>query len=75
MARTENTVVAVVCGGTSAEAGVSRVSGRGVADALGATYRSVVTIEYDNAVGDALREAKPDVVFPVLNGPPGEDGT
>jgi len=75
MARTENAVVAVVCGGTSAEAGVSRVSGRGVAEALAATYKNVITIEHDNSVGDALRDAKPDVVFPVLHGPPGEDGT
>jgi len=75
MARSENAVVAVVCGGTSAEAGVSRVSGRGVADALAATYRHVVTLEFDNAIADALREARPDVVFPVLHGPPGEDGT
>lgn len=75
MTRTDNPVVAVISGGPSAEAGVSRVSGRGVAEALAATYRSVVTLELDNAIGDALRDARPDVVFPVLHGPPGEDGT
>lgn len=75
MAHTSDLVVAVICGGPSAEAGVSRVSARGVAEALAATYRSVVTLELDNAIGDALRDTRPGVVFPVLHGPPGEDGT
>ncbi|HEY8312522.1 MAG TPA: hypothetical protein VIG47_18270, partial [Gemmatimonadaceae bacterium] len=67
--------VAVVCGGSSAEAEVSRVSGHGVADALSAGNFDVETIELNVDVGDALREGDPDVVFPVLHGPPGEDGT
>lgn len=71
----DSTVVAVVCGGPSAEAEVSRVSAKGVADALRETYRDVVTIELDPHVGDGIRLARADVVFPVLHGPPGEDGT
>ncbi|MQA92202.1 MAG: D-alanine--D-alanine ligase [Gemmatimonas sp.] len=67
--------VAVVSGGPSAEAEVSRVSGRGVADALRLTYSNVAFLELDTAIGDALRENRTDVVFPVLHGPPGEDGT
>ena len=67
--------IAVVCGGSSAEAEVSRVSGRGVAQALGASYARVVTLELDERIGEALLAARPDVVFPILHGPPGEDGT
>lgn len=75
MMKREKPVIAVVCGGPSAEAEVSRVSGRGVATALSATFAQVVTIELDHTVGDALRQAQVEVVFPVLHGPPGEDGT
>lgn len=67
--------IAVVCGGSSAEASVSRVSGRGVAEALRATFSSVVVVELDENVGQALQSQRTDVVFPVLHGPPGEDGT
>jgi D-alanine-D-alanine ligase len=65
----------VVVGGPSAEAEVSRVSGKGVADALITSFPNVVTVELDRDVGDALRSEGADVVFPVLHGPPGEDGT
>ncbi len=67
--------IAVVCGGPSAETEVSRVSGRGVADALRATYSNVHILELNQSVGVALKKVKADVVFPVLHGPPGEDGT
>jgi D-alanine-D-alanine ligase len=75
MAQHDKPCIAVVCGGPSAEAEVSRVSARGVADALRASFTNVVVLELDRDVGDALREAGADVVFPVLHGPPGEDGT
>jgi len=68
-------VVAVVCGGPSAEAEVSRVSGRGVAEALRESYAQVVVLELDREIATALRSCGADVVFPVLHGPPGEDGT
>ena len=67
--------IAVVCGGPSPEASVSRVSGRGVAEALRASFSTVVVLELDENVGQALQSQGADVVFPVLHGPPGEDGT
>lgn len=75
MARKATPVVAVVCGGPSAEVDVSRVSGREVAEALRATYSNVVVIELNSQVGEALKNSDAEVVFPVLHGPPGEDGT
>ncbi|HEX7079708.1 MAG TPA: D-alanine--D-alanine ligase [Gammaproteobacteria bacterium] len=67
--------IAVVCGGPSAEADVSRVSGRGVADALRATFSRVVVLEFDERIVESVVASGADVVFPVLHGPPGEDGT
>ena len=67
--------IAVVCGGPSAEAEVSRVSGRGVAKALTATFSNVLVLELDDTIEESLRAQKIDVVFPALHGPPGEDGT
>lgn len=67
--------IAVVCGGNSAEAEVSRVSGCGVADALRTTYANTVLLELDANIANALTENGVNVVFPVLHGPPGEDGT
>ena len=52
-----------------------RVSGRGVADALLATYEDVIVLELDEAIVEHLKEAHVEVVFPILHGPPGEDGT
>ena len=75
MAGTDSTIVAVVCGGPSAEAEVSRTSAKSVAAALRETYKDVVTLELDRRVADGLRLARADVVFPALHGPPGEDGT
>lgn len=71
----ETPSVAVVCGGPSAEAEVSRTSGRCVAEALRATYANVSLIELDDFVAGAQGAARADVVFPALHGPPGEDGT
>ena len=75
MSRKQNPIIAVVCGGQSAEAEVSRVSGRGVANALCATYSNVATFELNQEIGEGLKKAGADVVFPILHGPPGEDGT
>lgn len=74
-AKPERIRVAVVCGGPSAEAEVSRVSGSGVAAALRATYPKTTILECDADIGAALIGSKADVVFPVMHGPPGEDGT
>jgi len=75
MIQKKDPVIAVVCGGPSAEAEVSRVSGREVARALKACYPQVVTLELDSEISVALREHRVDVVFPALHGPRGEDGT
>ena len=67
--------VAVLAGGDSAEAEISRSSANGVARALGERGHDATPIELDAALVDNLRAFAPDVVFPMLHGPPGEDGT
>lgn len=67
--------VAVLQGGASREAGVSRVSAAGVAAALRTAGHRVERIELDRGVAASLDRLRPDVVFPALHGPPGEDGT
>lgn len=75
MKNNDDVIIAVVCGGPGAEAEVSRSSARGVAKALNATYSHVVTLELDRRIGKGLEESAATVVFPILHGPPGEDGT
>jgi D-alanine-D-alanine ligase len=67
--------IAVINGGESAEAEVSRSSAKGVIQALKENYDHVADIELDKNLAEALDEFSADVVFPVLHGPPGEDGT
>ena len=67
--------VAIIAGGGSNEAAVSRSSAAGVTKALQASYQHVQQFELDGALTNALLQYRPDVVFPVLHGPPGEDGT
>lgn len=68
--------VAVLKGGDSPEAEVSRSSAAGVAGALREQPDiECVEIELDQDLITALQAYAPDVVFPVLHGPPGEDGT
>lgn len=67
--------IAVINGGNSAEADVSRSSARGVIAALKENFEVVVSIELDGNIAEAMADCQPDVVFPVLHGPPGEDGT
>ena len=67
--------VAVLAGGNSAEASVSRSSAAGVAHALESRGHDVTVVEVDGNLTGTLRDTAPDVVFPVLHGPPGEDGT
>ena len=67
--------VAVLMGGRSAEATVSRNSAAQVAAALEQNGHSATLVELDNQCADRLRQISPDVVFPALHGPPGEDGT
>ena len=67
--------VAVLAGGNSAEAEVSRSSAAGVAAALDGRGHDVTVVEVDERLIETLRTVAPEVVFPVLHGPPGEDGT
>ena len=71
----ERVRVAVLAGGDSPEAEVSRSSAGQVAQALRARYPNVELIELDAGLTRALLDFEPSVVFPVLHGPPGEDGT
>jgi D-alanine-D-alanine ligase len=66
--------VAVLAGGPSVEAEVSRTSAAAVAGALERAHHRVVILELDAKLGKTLWETAPDVVFPVLHGPLGEDG-
>lgn len=67
--------IAVISGGPSAEAEVSRVSGRGVIAALEENYDQVHSLELNADLARPLADCQAQVVFPVLHGPPGEDGT
>ena len=71
----QSPVVAVVCGGPSAEAEVSRVSGGCIAEALRATHAQVSLMELEEFVEGGFGKRFSDVVFPAFHGPPGEDGT
>jgi len=70
-----NLNVAVLAGGPSREAAVSRSSAAEVVKALAGSGARVVLHELDAHLTPALLRQPPDVVFPVLHGPPGEDGT
>ncbi len=66
--------VAVVQGGPSSEANVSRASARTVGDALVASGHRVVRVELDESAGEVLRTGGFDVAFPITHGAFGEDG-
>jgi D-alanine-D-alanine ligase len=67
--------VAVVQGGPSSEAEVSRASAAGVAAALQEAGHTAVRLELDAFLGESLRTGGYDVVFPVAHGLMGEDGS
>lgn len=67
--------VAVLCGGTSAEREVSQRSGRGVFAALRRKGWDVDLLEIDSFDGLPQRLKPYQVVFNILHGGPGEDGT
>jgi D-alanine-D-alanine ligase len=66
--------VAVCCGGDSAEAEVSLVTGNMVADALRQAGAAVTVVGPDAELVGLLLASAVDVVFPALHGPLGEDG-
>jgi len=67
--------IAVVCGGRSTEAEVSRNSGMQVLEALRARGHDAESVEADDELWDALRGGGFDVAFLTLHGRFGEDGT
>jgi D-alanine-D-alanine ligase len=67
--------VAVIQGGPSSEAEVSRASAAAVARALGEAGHLPVRLELDVHLAESLRTGGYDVVFPVAHGAVGEDGS
>jgi D-alanine-D-alanine ligase len=67
--------VAVIQGGPTSEAEVSRASAASVARALEQAGHRVVRFELDVYLADSLRTGGFDVVFPVSHGAVGEDGS
>ena len=67
--------IVVLKGGPSAEAEVSRNSAAQVDAALAQSGHVVRQVELDARCAADLLADRPDVVFPALHGPPGEDGT
>ena len=68
------TKVAVIGGGCSAEAEVSRSSAAQISQALNQNF-TVKYFELSQNIAIDLADLAPIVVFPVLHGFPGEDGT
>lgn len=66
--------VAVIQGGPSSEAEVSRASASAVAKALKEAGHQAVRLELNDFLGETLRTGAYDVVFPVVHGAVGEDG-
>ncbi|GAC1582161.1 MAG: D-alanine--D-alanine ligase [Candidatus Dormibacteria bacterium] len=67
--------VAVLSGGMSGEREVSLRSGKQVLDSLQRLGHDAVMLDFGPRSSEELRQLQPDVVFPVLHGPLGEDGT
>jgi len=67
--------IAVVQGGPSSEAEVSRASAASVARALASLGHRVVRLELDGFLAESLRSGGFELVFPVAHGAVGEDGS
>ncbi len=67
--------IVVLAGGLSHERDVSLRSGRRVADALRSTGAEVVLHDVDADLVPSLRQIAPDIVWPLLHGATGEDGS
>jgi D-alanine-D-alanine ligase len=67
--------IVILAGGISHERDISLRSGRRVSDSLAEHGLAVETRDPDAALIDYLIERKPDVVWPVLHGASGEDGS
>lgn len=67
--------IVVLAGGLSHERDISLRSGRRVADSLHQAGTTVIMRDPDATLLEYLTENRPDVVWPVLHGASGEDGT
>ena len=67
--------IAVLSGGVSGEREISLLSGRNVLAALLELGHDAVLVDFGPASSEELRRLAPDLVFPTLHGPLGEDGT
>lgn len=71
----KNAKIAVLCGGMSSEAEVSRRSGKGCFDALQRLgYTNAELVEVDKNIAQTLKEGKYDYAYNALHGKYGEDG-
>ena len=67
--------IAVLCGGMSSEAEISRRSGKGCFAALQRLgYKNSELVEVDENIAQKLKEGKYDYAYTVLHGKYGEDG-
>ncbi|MEO2068409.1 MAG: D-alanine--D-alanine ligase [Desulfurobacteriaceae bacterium] len=67
--------MAVVFGGPSPEAEISKKSAKSVVEALHKKGYQVFEVELNENIVENLKKINPDKVFLVLHGSPGEDGT
>lgn len=71
----KNSKIAVLCGGMSSEAEISRRSGKGCYEALQRLgYKNAELIEVDTNITEKLKEGKYDYAYNALHGKFGEDG-
>lgn len=66
--------VAIIQGGPSTEAEVSRASAKAVERALSARGHECDRLELDAGIAARLCDSRPEVVFPAVHGAQGEDG-
>ena len=67
--------IAVLCGGMSSEAEVSRRSGSGCYEALKRLgYKNAELVEVDKDIANTLKNGKYDYAYNALHGKYGEDG-
>lgn len=74
-ARHDSLRVLVICGGATDERDVSVRSGRRVANALHSRGFTVRVADLDQSLIDTLRDFAPHVVWPLVHGSIGEDGS
>ncbi len=71
----KNSKIAVLCGGLSSEAEISRRSGKGCYDALiRLGYKNAELVEVDENIAQVLKNGKYDYAYNALHGKYGEDG-